>query len=328
MRETTVRSGIGLYLLCLGLGSAIPALAQTQQSPAPPAWPAATTPETPQATAPPADTADVAALVHRALVENKRSLDVLRNYIFQSSVLEENFGKDNQVTKTTHTREEIFFVDGEPVERVLDRDGQPLAERERDKQERGIEEQVADSRSATPRHREERQNKAAKALAEEIAMREDIAAGFVYTVEGHQNCEAHRCVVLAAEPRPGFKGGSKLKTVLPYLHGRLVIDEQAGQWTAIDVTPTRKLGAAIVYLNPDTAIHLEQIEIPGGLWVLGKAQIRLDSRLLWERRNLLLERTNTDFRRFGADVRIVDTPSAGAPQATPQNTPFSTPDAK
>jgi hypothetical protein len=267
------------------------------------------------------DALDPAALVHRALVENKRSLDGLRNFIFLSDVREDDFGKENRVTKTTVRQEEIFFIDGEPVQRTLTVNGQPLSDAERSKQEQEIEAKITDARSATPHHREERQKKAAKALADEIEMREDVADGFVFTVTGKEACGAHTCVEISAEPMPGFKGKSRIRALLPFIHGTLTIDADAGQWTRIDVTPLRKLGAGIVYLNEETALHFEQQPIVDGPWVLTKTDIRLDSRLLWERKNLRLQRTNTSFRRFGSKVRIVNaelpTPASTEEKAFP-----------
>jgi hypothetical protein len=271
--------------------------------------------------APPAAAPDPAALVHRALVENKHGLDALRNYIFLSDVTEDDYGKDNSVSKTTLRSEEIFFVDGEPAIRTLLLNGKPLPAGDKATQEKQLDAQIADAQSANPRHLEDRQKKAAKALAEEFSIREDAAGAFLFTVTGEQSCSGHRCVRIAAEPKPGFKGKSKIRAILPFVHGTLLIDADSGQWVDIDVTPTRKLGAAIIYLNPNTSIHLHQEPIPGGLWVLTRADVRLDSRLLWERKNIRYQRSNHDFRRFGSSVRIVGEPAAEPPAEPTTKTP-------
>ena len=258
---------------------------------------------------------DPAALVHRALVENKHGLDALRNYIFLSDVTEDDYGKDNSVTKTALRREEIFFVDGEPAIRTLLVNGNPLPAGDKAKQEKQLDAQISDAQSANPRHLEDRQKKAVKALAEEFAIREDVADAFLFTVTGEESCGGHRCVRISAEPKPGFKGKSKIHAILPFVHGTLLIDADSGQWVDIDVTPTRKLGAAIIYLNPDTTIRLHQEPITGGLWVLARADIRLDSRLLWARKNIRYQRSNHDFRRFGSSIRIVEEPATPPPPA-------------
>jgi len=257
---------------------------------------------------------DPATLVHRALVENRRNLNALRNFIFLSDEIEDRFDKENRVSQTTTRRKEIFFVDGQQVERTLLLNGQTPSDTQRAQQERTIDALLRDAHSSSPRHREERQKKAAKALASEMEMRADIAAGFTFTTLAQQPCGAHTCVRIAAEPKAGLKGTSRIHALLPFLHGALTIDADSGQWTTIDVTPVRKLGAGILYLNEDTAIHLEQQPLSNGPWVLTYADIRLDTRLLWERKNLRLRRTNSSFRRFGAEVRILD---ADAPAAAP-----------
>jgi hypothetical protein len=248
---------------------------------------------------------ELTALVHRALVENKRGLERLRDYLFVSDVTLDSYGKENQGEKTATSRKEIFYIDGEQAERTLLADGHALAEDERKKQEKKLDEQIRDAQSANPKHREERRARAAKELAEQEAVLEDVAEGFDWTLAGAQACNGRRCLLLKAEPREHFKGKSRLRALLPFLHGTLLVDEERGQWVQIDATPVRKLGAGIVYLSADSSMHLAQSEVAEGLWVTTREDIRLNTRLLWEHKNLRVRRENHDFRRFAATTTIL-----------------------
>ena len=304
---------VALCFILASFGSSI-ALSQAA-SPEPHASPAKA--------APPA-AIDPAALVHRALIENKRSLDALRNYIFISDITEEEFGKDKNVSKTTTRREEHFFIDGEPVSRTLLVNGQPPVEKERLKNEKDLDEKLADAHSASPHNRNERQKKAAKALAEAMEMREDVVDAYVFTVAGEEAREDRRLIRIAAEPRPGFKGKSKLKALLPFLHGTLLIDAESGQWVEIDATLIRRLGGGPFYLGEESAIHLHQEPVAGGLWVMTRADIRLNVRILWEHKNMRVQALLHDFRRFGSTVSIVE-PAEPAPAEVPATQPTPKP---
>lgn len=266
---------------------------------------------------------DAAALVHRALVENKHSLDVLRNYLFTGDLTEEDFDKNGRVSKNRTTHSEIFFVDGEPVERVLLENGQPLNEKERQKQEKEIDEKLADASSANPKHREERQKKAAKALQEETDLREDVADAYNFTLVDKELCLGdRRCVRIAGEPRPGFRGKSRYKVLFPVLHGTILIDEDSGQWVDIDAAMLRKVGGGPVYVGAESRIHLHQEPVADGLWVLNQADIRLNARLLWEHKNVHIVAEDSGFRRFGSTTRMIPvTPAAGPaePLAEPES---------
>jgi hypothetical protein len=271
-------------------------------------------------TAPPAVTPlDAAALVRRALVENARDLKAMRNYIYLSDHTTETLDNDGHVKKTTSRRSEFFYLDGSPVERILQEDGQPLSETERARQEARIESEMADARSASPRHKEERERKAAKAMAEEMELRQDVVDGFNFTVAAEETRGGDRCVKLNAEPKPGFKGKSPLRALLPFLHGTLWIDADKGQWMEIDATPVKKVGGGIAYVNGDSEIHLHQEPVADGLWVMTGEEIRGDMRLLWDRKNVHVVRKLSGFRKFSTSMRILPVESGTvAPAANPQ----------
>jgi uncharacterized protein (DUF1800 family) len=263
-----------------------------------------------------AKNADLTALVHRALVENKRDLKTLRDYLFVSDTTLDAYDKNNEVTKTGTSRKEIFYIDGQQAERTLEENGHTPAEDARKKQEKKLDEQIRDARSANPQHREERQAKAAKQLANRYAVLEDVAEGYDWTLAGEHPCNGRRCLLLRAEPREHFKGKSPLRALLPFLHGTLLVDAERGQWVQIDATPLHKLGAGIAYLSADSTVHLHQDEVAAGLWVTTREDIRINTRLLWEHKNLRMRRENYDFRRFAATAAIL--PATEQAQPVPE----------
>jgi hypothetical protein len=256
--------------------------------------------------APPGSSVEATALVRRTLVENRHDLEALRNYIYVSDETDEEY-KDNRVTKTTVTRQENFTIDGEPVTRTLLVNGQPPAEKDRRKEEKELDEKTADAHATNPKHKEDREKKAAKELAEQMAVREDVLDAYNFTILGEETHEGHRLVKIAAEPKDGFKGKSKLKVFLPVLHGTLIIDATSNQWIDIHATMVRKLGGGPMYVGQESAIHLHQASVADGLWVMTDGSIRINARLLFLHKNIGERVSFHDFRRFGSEVRIVET---------------------
>jgi hypothetical protein len=258
------------------------------------------------------------AIVRRALIENRRDLSVLRNYIFVENSVTNYFNNQNRIKNSTTRQEEIFFIDGFPYERIIQVDGQPLSEAAHSKQEERIDRDIRDSQSGSEKQKE-LQRKAAKELQEDIEIREDVVNGFVFTKTGEEQRDGDTCVELSMEPRDDFKGKSPLRTLLPLLHGTIWIDVKNGEWVQIDASPIQKLGRGPVYINETSAMHLRQGRIDDDLWGITSSDIRLDARLLWDRKNQQVIRTLTNFRKFTTTVHILS--PADAPSDSPQNPP-------
>ena len=266
----------------------------------------------------PDEDADTQAIVHRALIDNRRDLSVLRNYIFVENSITNYFNNQNRIKNSTTRQEEIFFIDGFPYERIIQIDGQPLIDAARAKQEERIARDIRDSQPGSEKQKE-LQHKAAKELQEDIEIREDVVDGFVFTKTGEEQRDGDTCVELSMEPRDDFKGKSPLRTLLPLLHGTIWIDVKNGEWVQIDASPIQKLGRGPVYINETSAMHLRRGRIDADLWGITSFDIRLDARLLWDRKNQQVIRTLTNFRKFTTTVHILS--PADVPHDSPQNPP-------
>ena len=269
--------------------------------------------------APPQDQdASTQAIVRRALIENRRDLSALRDYIFVENRVTNYFDNQNRIRNSDRRQEEVFFIDGFPYQRVIQIDGQPLSEAARSKQEERIDREIRESQPGSAKQKE-LQRKAAKELQDDIAIREDVVDGFIFTKIGEEQRDGDTCVELSMEPRDDFKGKSPLRSILPLLHGTIWIDVPNGQWVQIDASPIQKLGRGVAYVNETSAMHLRQGRIDADLWGITSSDIRLDARLLWDRKNLQVVKTFTNFRKFTTTVHI-RTP-ADAPTDSTQNPP-------
>jgi hypothetical protein len=262
--------------------------------------------------------ASTQAIVRRALIENRRDLSALRDYIFVENRVTHYFDNQNRVKSSDSRQEEIFFIDGFPYERVIQIDGQALSEAAHSKQEEHIDHEMRESQPGTAKEKE-LQRKAARELQDDISIREDVVDGFVFTKIGEEQRDGDTCVELSMEPRDDFKGKSPLRSILPLLHGTIWIDVQNGQWVQIDAAPIQKLGRGPAYVNETSAMHLHQGRIDADLWGITSSDIRLDARLLWDRKNLQVVKTFNSFRKFTTTVHI-RTPG-DAPADSTQNPP-------
>ena len=101
-----------------------------------------------------------------------------------------------------------------PYQRILQVEGRPLSEAAGSKQEERIDREMRESQPGSAKEKE-LQRKAAKELQDDIAIREDVVDGFVFTKIGEEQRDGDTCVELSMEPRDDFKGKSPLRSDSP-----------------------------------------------------------------------------------------------------------------
>ncbi len=242
-------------------------------------------------------------LVARALLANTRDLGTLRGYVYTKTTERVEYDNQNRAVRSSTKVSEVFYLDGAPYERIEKMNGLPLSDAQRQNQERSMDKAIADAKSAVPKHKQERERKAAQTMAKELAIRQDVAEGFTFTKVADEQRDGYNCIELRAEPKTGFKWKSSLHALLPLIHGYIWIDKDTGHWVDIEAFPIKKLGKGPIYVNADTALHLHQNDVRDGLWVLTKFNARVDMRLL-KRKNIRVIKTYGNFRRFSTSVRI------------------------
>lgn len=252
---------------------------------------------------------DAATIVNKAFLQDSFNVTAQKAYIYQDDHVVQYLDKNGNVKKTESASREYFNLDGVEYKRVLTRNGKPLSPAEGQKQESQIDKRIALQKQGKLAADDRQYQESEQHKREALQIRNDLANGYTFKLLGSTVRDGRTCWEIQAEPKPGFRGQSRIHAILPYFHGTIWIDKASNNWVEIDAAPVRKLGGGIAYLGSylgvDSFIHITQQEINGEFWRPNLVDARLDARLLWDHKNVHVIDTFQNFRKFRTDIKLL-----------------------
>jgi len=294
------------------------ALAQSDQPPALPVPPATATDALParanlaSALSASAST-DLSNEEVRLLIQKTAENDIVndqkqRDYTYTERAEERRLDGTGQVKSTESTTREIMVLYGEPVERLVRRNDQPLSEKEASKEEQRIQKIMEKRKNETEEERKKRLEREAKDREEEREFVREVSDAYIFHVAGLESVDGRDTYVIDADPRPGFQARRKEAKYLSKVRGRIWIDRADSQWVKVDLEAldTLSWGLFLARVHPGTHIVVEQTRINDEVWLPKHVWMRLDAKIaLLKNFNLTADITYTDYKKFRADTKIV-----------------------
>ncbi|HTS57125.1 MAG TPA: hypothetical protein VMH03_06240 [Terriglobales bacterium] len=310
MRRTHVGCLLVLMLVpCL-------ALAQSDQPPAqsvplPPATPAVATASNSALSS--ALSGDLSNEEVRLLIQKAAENDIVndqkqRNYTYTERAEERRLDGTGQVSSTESTTREVMMLYGEPVERLVRRNDQPLSEKEASKEEQRIQKIMEKRKNETEEERKKRLEREAKEREEEREFVREVSDAYTFHVAGLESVDGRETYVIDADPRPDFHPHSKEAKYLSKVRGRIWIDKTDGQWMKVDIEAldTLSFGLFLARVHPGTHIVVEQTRVNDEVWLPKHVWLKLDAKIaLLKNYNLTADITYTDYKKFRADTKIL-----------------------
>jgi hypothetical protein len=173
------------------------------------------------------------------------------------------------VTQSDGTQEvdvsEVMPLAGTPYERLILKDGHPLAPAEKRKEDRKYEKVLRQREKESPAEREARIRK----YENERAFVKDIPDAFNFKLLGEEMVEGRPVWVMEMTPRAGFTPSAPHSALLGHFEGKLWIDKEDVQWAKAEahVTDTIGIGWILARIEPGTRFTVEQTRVENGLWM-------------------------------------------------------------
>jgi hypothetical protein len=293
------------------------ALPQSDQPPAPSVPPppptAASSAETSSASPSSALSGDLSTEEVRRLIQRAAENDIIndqkqRNYTYTEHEEEHRLDGTGQVRSTESTTREVMVLYGEPVERLVRRNDQPLSEKDASKEEQRIQKIIERRKNETEVERKKRLEREAKDREEEREFVREISDAYTFHVAGLESVDGRDTYVIDANPRPGFQPHHKEAKYLSKVRGRIWIDKADGQWVKLDIEAldTLSWGLFLARVHPGTHIVVEQTRINDEVWLPKHVWMKLDAKIaLLKNYNLTADIIYTDYKKFRADTKIV-----------------------
>ena len=167
---------------------------------------------------------------------------------------------------------DLFYVNGIPIERTLQKDGKDLsADDQRKQDDRVMKETLKYSNQATAQKEEDKQNQELEDFMEAMML-----------ANGHrQDVDGRSVLFYDIVPNPQFDAKNINQRLAQVMQGKVSIDEQTGELIDINVKSVADLkigGGLLANVHKGLWLHIHNQPAPDGVWLTDLAEGSGDAR--------------------------------------------------
>jgi hypothetical protein len=229
--------------------------------------------------------------------EHQKQLEKVReNYTFTSLQTTQDIDAKGQVTKTEVHEYEVFYVNGQPIGRMVKKDGKPLTEEEQQKETERVTKAVEKAEKPPPEKPKEDEQISLRHILEVSDVRNPRRETFrgrstiIFDVMGQKDLKAH-----------GLSEDLSKK-----LRGTVWIDEADRQVTRLDAAFDDNFhvgGGLVANVQKGSRFSFDQAPINGELWLPADAEVSVQMRLLlFKGIHQHFTERDYDYKRFKVDA--------------------------
>jgi hypothetical protein len=251
---------------------------------------------------------DAGQIVRHSISLDQSNWDRAKDYTFLRRVESREMDAGGR-TKAIHSDTyDVTILYGRPYERLIERDGKPLAgnqaAREQEKLDKTLAERRKESEDENGRRRreyEERRRKNREFLKQ-------LPEAYQFSLAGEGRVDGHDAWIIAADPKPGYQPHDRITSLMPKIRGRVWIDKAQYQWVKMEAetVDTITFGLFLARLGPGAHMTFEQRRLNDEIWLPSRAGFEGEARLaLLKKARAGVEITYKDYRKFQTDSRVV-----------------------
>jgi len=231
-----------------------------------------------------------------------------RDYTYIEQEVQHNLDGKGRVKSTETKTYEIMEIYGEQVQRLIEKDGKPLSEKEAAKEDAKIQKAIDKRKNESEGERKKRAEKQEKDREEGRKFVREVAEAYNFKLVGTESVGGREAWVIDGEPRPGFVPHMKEGKFLSKFHGRVWVDKSDLQLAKMDVEclDTVTWGLFLARFHKGLRFTLEQTRVNEEVWLPLQLAAKIDVRLaLLKNFNVDLEQSFRDYKKFRTSARVV-----------------------
>jgi hypothetical protein len=242
--------------------------------------------------------------------DNQKAIDKIKeNYAGTREEEETEFEKDGKVKKLDKRKYSFFYLNGDEVSTLIEKDGKPLSDEEQKKENEKTQKEIADNQ----KHEAKKEAKDEKAKEEGKEKKDDDDPGIETFLRVSQFVNPRRerfhgedTLVFDFEPNPEYKARNMEEKVVQKLAGVIWIDEQAHDVARLEayfVGDFHIAGGVLANLQKGTSFVFEQAYLNNEVWLPTYAEIHVGVRvLLLKGFNVNATIRYSDYKRFNVET--------------------------
>ena len=243
---------------------------------------------------------DVTTLL-RQIQDTQKQIEALRkNYICTDDEEEYQLDKDGNTKKREVKQYEFYFVEGSAIKRLISKEGVPLSDSEKKKED----ERVAKAEKSAREHRAkmDRGEHDKNAITISTFLRSSKFQNM-----RREQYQGHEVIAFDFVPNPDFKPNGLAESIANKLGGTVWIDEQGHQVARLEakLLKGQSAGLGLASVKEGTSFILEQQKINDELWLPSMSDGNIGARVLFKG----IRQRNVDhysnYKKFKSDTRIL-----------------------
>ena len=238
----------------------------------------------------------------KTLRENQKQIEAARNnYIFHRRDEEPELDSQGHVKSTEVKEYEVYFIGHWEIDRLVSKDGKPITEGERKRQDEEVRKEEAKARA-----RIARRESGEAPRKEEITMAKFLAADRFANLR-RDTYRGRDVYAMDFSPRPDFQPHSLGDKLLKALGGSIWIDAQAKQVVRLEarfLENVKVAGGLLASLQKGGNVILEQRFVNDEVWMPSSMEVHLDAHVFLIHKSVNGLSTYSDYRKFHVDSKI------------------------
>lgn len=247
---------------------------------------------------------DANEIVRRASDRDFTNFESRKNYTYQERQEVREFNSKGKLTKTEIETHEILILQGQPYEKLIARNDQPLSERDAQKEQKKLDNEV---------EKRKRQSAAEKAKLEKERLEEqkylrEFTEAFDFKIIGEEAVSGKPAWVITVTPKQGYRPKLSDAKMFTKLRGKVWITKDDYHWVKAEgeAIDTLSFGFFLFRVAPGATVSFEQTSVNGEVWLPSRISVRAEARIaILKKMRAEVDITYREYRKFQADSKIV-----------------------
>jgi hypothetical protein len=231
-----------------------------------------------------------------------------RDYTYTVRSVEKQLDGKGQVKKTEIKTFEVMDIDGEQINRLIEKDDKPLSEKDAAKESERVQKIIDKRKNESEGDRRKREEKEEKQREDGRKFVKEVADAYTFKLLGTETVGGREAWVIEAEPRPNFVPKMKESKFLSKFHGRMWVDERDLQLSKLDAEAidTVSVGWVLARIHKGAHFMLEQTRVNDEVWLPRQLSFNIDARIaLLKGFRVEGEQSFRDYRKFRTSSKIL-----------------------
>ncbi len=263
---------------------------------------------------------DVPTLMREVEANQKHIDEIRKDYRYRALETDQELDGKGKVKKTNTEEREVFYVNGQHIERVIQRDGKDLSPKDQQKEQESVNKAIAKAREVKDGQKKDPNGNAI------ISVSRLLELGTISTPR-RIVMNGRSTIVFDFAGNTRAKSSNMSEGVMKDLTGTVWIDEADHQVTRMEAHFEQNFhigGGLLVNIQKGTSFTFEQARVNNEVWlptsIDGNGSARV---LLVKAFNGRMHTSYSDYHKYTADVKILPgtTPVAAAPLQNPPQQP-------